>query len=313
MATMGNKAFIYSDSYFWRLQERYSGFALQKIKTHLQHAGHRGIVFHYQLLSMGLLLKTFRKTPRLNEIITAFEGAYSFNRKTAPSNALRAARQVNLEGLCELAGLYVDTYLENMNEEAFRYWGNNLQRLEQQGNATPHEDNQRERVVAKFLVKYYTLMSQLRHMEPDFTLEKIRVEAANSRALDQGERDNEAIEAIGRMLYPELFNKEQQKETNKQMDIATKGNGLDMAALGLERHEWLGTQKELAELFIELERKGWIREKKVETIQATFTKSDTIDQIMKPNRDHKYPEIFTPAYRPRFDGIKQKVAAKKRK
>lgn len=306
---MGNMVSNYSDSRFWTLQERYSGFALQKIKSNLQHAGHRGMVFHYQLLSMGLLLKTFRKTPRLNEIITAFEGAYTFNRKTAPSNALRAAREVSLEGLQKLASLYVDTNLENMNEEAYRYWGNELQRLEQQGNAaTPHEHSKRERSLARFLVKFYTLMSQVRRIEPDFTLEKIRVEATSSRALDPGERDNEAIEAIGRKLYPELFNKEQQKETNKQMDIATKGNGLNLAGLGLEKHEWLGTQFQLAELFIELERKGWIKEKKHKTIKGCFTNSNTIDQVIKPGYDLKeptYPQIYTESYRPVFEGIKK--------
>ncbi|MCC9168627.1 hypothetical protein [Pontibacter harenae] len=45
---MGNTASNHSDSHFWNLQERYSGFALRRVKAHLQHAGHRGMVFHYQ-------------------------------------------------------------------------------------------------------------------------------------------------------------------------------------------------------------------------------------------------------------------------
>jgi hypothetical protein len=60
----------------------------------------------------------------------------------------------------------------------------------------------------------------------------------------------------------------------------------------LEKIKWQGTQKELAELFVELENKGWIKEKSVELIKAYFTKSDTIQQV------------YTPAYKPSFDQIK---------
>ncbi len=77
-----------------------------------------------------------------------------------------------------------------------------------------------------------------------------------------------------------------------------------------ERIEWNGTQKELAELFVELHRKKWIDEIPSKLIKQYFTKSDTIEQVLKPTQDKKtqeksYEGIFTIAYRPRFDAIRQ--------
>lgn len=82
--------------------------------------------------------------------------------------------------------------------------------------------------------------------------------------------------------------------------------------------EWLGTQKELAELFVELERKGFIEALNpdiVKTIQASFTKSSTIDQILKRGTDRitkidMFPDIFTKSYRPSFDTIKARRNAR---
>ena len=76
-----------------------------------------------------------------------------------------------------------------------------------------------------------------------------------------------------------------------------------------EKYEWLGTQKQLAELFLELEGKKWVREKKPHLIKAYFTKSNTIEQVLKPTQDSKTKErmylgIYTPNYRPSFDTIK---------
>jgi hypothetical protein len=76
-----------------------------------------------------------------------------------------------------------------------------------------------------------------------------------------------------------------------------------------EKIEWLGTQKQLAELFVELENKGWIKEKKAELIKYYFTKSDSIQQILKPAQDIKtkkanYDGIYTPNYKASFIDIK---------
>lgn len=71
----------------------------------------------------------------------------------------------------------------------------------------------------------------------------------------------------------------------------------------------LGTQKELAELHIELETKGCVKKSRVNTIKAAYTKSATLDQVMKRNEsvrngDQEYDQIYTVKYKPMFYGIK---------
>lgn len=71
---------------------------------------------------------------------------------------------------------------------------------------------------------------------------------------------------------------------------------------------WLGTQKQLAELFIELKRKGFIKEIPYPTVKACFTKSDTIQQVLKPSVDRRtveeqYEQVYTKNYKPRFASI----------
>lgn len=75
--------------------------------------------------------------------------------------------------------------------------------------------------------------------------------------------------------------------------------------------EWEGTQKQLAELFVELKKKGWIKEINVNQIKSNFTKSKTIEQVLKPHYDsatkeNLYSEIYTAKYPPKFDKIKAK-------
>lgn len=76
-----------------------------------------------------------------------------------------------------------------------------------------------------------------------------------------------------------------------------------------EKIDWQGTQKELGELFIELNRKGWLKEIPKDLIERYFTKAETIKQVLKPHTDTKqnknlYSAIYTKAYRPKFDTIK---------
>jgi hypothetical protein len=75
----------------------------------------------------------------------------------------------------------------------------------------------------------------------------------------------------------------------KQVENGTWAT-IDVSVTSLEKIEWQGTQKELAELFVELEKKGWIKEKNAELIKAHFTKSDTIHQVLKPSQDMKSKE-----------------------
>lgn len=73
--------------------------------------------------------------------------------------------------------------------------------------------------------------------------------------------------------------------------------------------QWLGTQKELAELFVELKKKGWIEKFENETIRDCFTESNSIPQYLKPATDRKtktetYEKLYS-GYSPQFYGIKE--------
>ena len=80
--------------------------------------------------------------------------------------------------------------------------------------------------------------------------------------------------------------------------------------LSLTPIRWLGTQKQLAELLVELEKKGWIEKPTYDTIKATFTNSNSIQQVLKPSQNSKtkektYEHIYTAKYTPSFYGIKE--------
>lgn len=82
--------------------------------------------------------------------------------------------------------------------------------------------------------------------------------------------------------------------------------------LNIEKIEWQGTQKQLAELFIELNRKGFLDEIPTKLIQRYFTKSDTIQQTLKPSQDKRtkentYDGVYSSKYKPSFDSIRKKV------
>ena len=80
---------------------------------------------------------------------------------------------------------------------------------------------------------------------------------------------------------------------------------------------WLGTQKELGELFVELLQKGWINEINAKKIQTLFSKSNTIGQVIKPSGqlvpdeqgnkklENQYEQIYTAKYQPKFDTIRK--------
>jgi len=77
----------------------------------------------------------------------------------------------------------------------------------------------------------------------------------------------------------------------------------------LNKIQWLGNQKELAELFVELQRKGWIEKFENETIQDCFTESNSVPQYLKPGTDtktgeHTFENLYT-GYSPQFYGIKE--------
>jgi len=74
--------------------------------------------------------------------------------------------------------------------------------------------------------------------------------------------------------------------------------------------QWLGTQKELAELFIRLKAKGWITDFEPETIKDCFTNSNSIQQYLKPGEYTEdlggtYEQVFTLEYAAKFHGMIQ--------
>lgn len=74
--------------------------------------------------------------------------------------------------------------------------------------------------------------------------------------------------------------------------------------------QWLGTQKELAELFIRLKAKGWIADFEAETIKTCFTNANSIQQLLKPGAFTEdlggtFEQVFTPEYSPKFHGVMQ--------
>ena len=81
----------------------------------------------------------------------------------------------------------------------------------------------------------------------------------------------------------------------------------------IDKLQWQGTQKELAELFLELVRKGWLKEVNPKLIKLHFTKSNTIDQVLKPTqnlrtKEKEYNELYKKNYTPKFEAIKQNMA-----
>lgn len=75
--------------------------------------------------------------------------------------------------------------------------------------------------------------------------------------------------------------------------------------------KWLGNQKELAELFVQLERRGWIdMTYGKKSIEHLFTPSNSILRYLAPGQSRgeyskPYPNVFTAKYQPRFDSVKK--------
>jgi hypothetical protein len=83
----------------------------------------------------------------------------------------------------------------------------------------------------------------------------------------------------------------------------------------LNKIQWLGSQKELAELFVELKKKGWIEKFEYDTIQECFTESNSIPQYLKPATDKKTKEDthekLYAGYVPQFYGLKENPKRRK--
>ena len=111
--------------------------------------------------------------------------------------------------------------------------------------------------------------------------------------------------------YDALFDADKVTTVKEWIESNSSPEKLDSIMIDdFEKIEWLGTQKQLAELLIELKKKGWISEIDHYTIKKTFTNSDTIQQLFKGYYDatadeYVYDQIYTKRYRAKFRDIKK--------
>ncbi|SRR5258706_871006 len=101
-----------------------------------------------------------------------------------------------------------------------------------------------------------------------------------------------------------LFLKQFKNTIDKQTEVP-----LAVTKAYLPKIQWQGTQKELAELFVELHDKGWIDGINANLIADYFSHSNTIHQILKPHLDKQtneklYSEIRTKNFKSKFNQIK---------
>lgn len=140
----------------------------------------------------------------------------------------------------------------------------------------------------------------------------------------------QTIDLIARRnVYAEMYDflgSVKLRSNNDTFDILTKfkefrdnkGSKDEVKIVLNEKIKWEGTQKELAELFIELKSKGWIEEVNPTKIMNAFTQSDSIQQVLKPGKNPRtnideYDQIYTKRYKPKFKGIEQNLTKLKNK
>ncbi len=106
-----------------------------------------------------------------------------------------------------------------------------------------------------------------------------------------------------------LFDEDKRKTVAEWLAMnQTKKTDQNTMIKDTDKIEWLGNQKELAELFIELKRKGWIKKIENKKIKNAFTNSHSIQQVLKPAVDKKtlepmYEQVYTADYTSKFDQI----------
>lgn len=131
-------------------------------------------------------------------------------------------------------------------------------------------------------------------------------------------------------LFAELFKKNWIKEIDYSLieryfenadNLATKKPSENHAFSGIKVNpkvievakldgqiNWIGTQKQLGELFITLFQKHWISEIQHDLIKIYFTHAASFKEILRPTycKDDKYDKyslVFTPNYKPKFEKI----------
>jgi hypothetical protein len=175
-------------------------------------------------------------------------------------------------------------------------------------NVTSGKDEERMKAMSKILERLFTTESSELSGELKEAINMVN-EVINDGsdelpAIVNSKNPKEAcITIMISVLYKQKF---LEFLNEKYLSLKAEGN---TTVFSSEPIEWLGTQKQLAELFIELEKKGWINKPGTKQIQAAFTKSNTIDQILKPSQNKvtklfDYEGVYTTNYYPVFASIK---------
>ena len=156
------------------------------------------------------------------------------------------------------------------------------------------------------LMDFWKNVVHIKKLKKAITIPTIFNEKINE--IDRRKR-NKCLTVLAEQRCLEMIQKLLSAESQKYILLKQQDNNITTGKAELEQFEWLGTQKQLAELFLELERKRWIREKNVKLIKSYFTKSDTIHQTLKPDHDtatgeNRYLGIYGTRYKPAFKEIK---------
>lgn len=83
----------------------------------------------------------------------------------------------------------------------------------------------------------------------------------------------------------------------------------------IKKIEWNGTQKELADFCITMTNQGWFDKlPEPDTLKAVFTKSNSIEQLLKPSRDSEIGQpSFEKIYAKRYESPFSKIEINKKK
>ena len=141
-----------------------------------------------------------------------------------------------------------------------------------------------------------------------FRSDQIEFSIAYEDAMQHVEAFNRGFETVKRMINQYIEDVQEENENTTPL-LQTKIDSKEaLLQASSKKIKWMGTQKELGELFIELSRKGWIDEINSDLIQNYFSDSNTIKQVLKPSKDKNgmanYDGVYTKAYKPKFDLIR---------
>ena len=140
-------------------------------------------------------------------------------------------------------------------------------------------------------------------------LDKIRSESKDDFSI----KDEEVLTLLAQSSAYQDYKKEYYKHKEKEISKYLNHIENNEASASIERIEWLGDQKQLSELMIELYYKGWIKYiPTVKTMKSCFTKTDSIQAyLLQPlddkrkvlDKQSRYMDVYSKRYKPKFESI----------